>query len=117
MTLRTVGVLIALALISSPALADFFTFQQWAAMSELDRAVYIAGVFDSLVAPGGDDEQRVRAIRVHYSQCIGEAHMTARQLSENVLNYAKGRPEFHTGPVQDPLLNYLIAACGALPTK
>jgi hypothetical protein len=41
--------------------------------------------------------------------------MTAHQLAANVMNFAKVKPELHTGTVQNALLQYLIAACGAAP--
>jgi hypothetical protein len=39
------------------------------------------------------------------------------QNTANMLNFAKDKPELHTGLVQRALLKYLIAACGEPPTK
>jgi hypothetical protein len=38
--------------------------------------------------------------------------MSTSQLATNVLNFAKDKPEYHTGSVQAALIDYLIAACG-----
>jgi hypothetical protein len=43
--------------------------------------------------------------------------MTNFQLAANVLNFAKDKPELHTGSVQGALIGYLNAACGGPPTK
>ena len=69
------------------------------------------------VANVGEDEEQMRRITQHYSRCLVAAKMTNGQLAANVLNFAKDKPELHTGSVQHVLINYLIAACGAPPTK
>jgi hypothetical protein len=114
MILRIVAVLIAL-LVSSAAQSRYLTFQTWSAASETFRVAYIAGAYDSLVIfAEGEQEERISA---HYERCIGAAKMQNGQLAANVLNFAKDKPELHTGSVQGALLQYLIAACGVLPTK
>ena len=111
MILRTVIGLIAL-LVSSAAQSNYFTYQSWLAMSESSRVAYLSGAFDSLVS-FAETEQ----IAVHYGKCIDAAKMTNFQLTANMLNFAKDKPELHTGLVQRALLKYLIAACGEPPTK
>jgi hypothetical protein len=49
--------------------------------------------------------------------CLSKAKMTNGQLAANVLNFASDKPKLHTGPVQQALLDYLFAACGAPPNK
>jgi hypothetical protein len=111
MILRTVIGLIAL-LVSSAAQSNYFTYQSWLAMSESSRVAYLSGAFDSLVS-FAETEQ----IAMHYGKCIDAAKMTNFQLTANMLNFAKDKPELHTGLVQRALLKYLIAACGEPPTK
>jgi hypothetical protein len=121
MILRTVVLLVAL-LVSSAGQADYFTFQKWSALSETSRAAYIAGVYDAGL-PGYDmmitlveGEQSGRYSR-HYQNCIGASQMSVSQLAANVLNFAKDKPELHTGSVWIALLKYLTAACGEPPKK
>jgi hypothetical protein len=116
MILRTIVVLIAL-LVSSGAQANYFTYQQWLAMSELGRAAYVAGAFDSLLTFIDPADEQALAMKWHYNNCLLRAQMSDTQLAANVMNFAKDRPELHTGPVQGALIGYLIAACGAPPTK
>jgi len=108
---RTVIGLIALS-VSSAAQSNYFTYQQWLAMPEPGRVAYLAGAYDSLLT-FAEDEQ----VTSHYSRCLNMAQMTNFQLAANVLSFAKDRPALQTGSVQGALINYLIAACGKLPTK
>jgi hypothetical protein len=121
MILRTVVVLAAL-LVSSAAQSNYFTYQSWLALPESGRAAYIAGVYDAGL-PGYDmmitlveGEQSGRYSR-HYQNCIGASQMSVSQLAANVLNFAKDKPELHTGSVWKALLTYLTAACGEPPKK
>jgi hypothetical protein len=114
MTLRTAIGLIAL-LVSSAAQSNYFTYQSWLAMAETSRVAYISGAYDSLVT-FVEGEQAGRN-SLHYTKCITTAKMTNSQLTANMLNFAKDKPELHTGLVQRALLKYLVAACGEPPTK
>jgi hypothetical protein len=58
-----------------------------------------------------------REERVALQHCLSTAQMTDRQLTTNVMNFAKDKPELHVGPVQGALAKYLVAACGIVPTK
>jgi len=100
MILRTAVVLIAL-LVSPAARAEYMTYQKWSGMPEIYRTAYIAGVHDSGL----------------HGKCTQTSGMTDRQLAENVLNFAKSKPEYHTGSVLSALVAYLIAACGNPPKK
>jgi hypothetical protein len=111
---RTAVVLIAL-LASSAAQSNYVTYQSWSDASEMSRAMYIAGAFDSLVT-FIESEQALRN-RVHYNNCMETSQMTILQLATNVLNFAKDKPELHTGSVQGALIEYLNATCGQPPTK
>jgi hypothetical protein len=114
MILRTAAGLIAL-LVSSAAQSDFITYQKWLALNEMSRVAYISGAYDSLVI-FVEGEQAGRNSR-HYRKCVATAQMTNFQLAANVLNFAKDKPELHTGSVQGALIGYLNAACGGPPTK
>ena len=48
----------------------------------------------------------------HFGKCVSASQMSTSQLATNVLNFAKDKPEYHTGSVQAALIDYLIAACG-----
>ena len=111
MILRTVVGLIAL-LVSSAAQSNYFTYQTWLAMPESSRIAYVSGAFDSLVS-FAETEQ----VAMHYVKCIDTVKMTNSQLTANMLNFAKDKPELHTGLVQRALLKYLAAACGEPLTK
>ena len=111
MILRTVAGLIAL-LVSSAAQSNYFTYQTWLAMPESSRVAYVSGAFDSLVS-FAETEQ----VAMHYVKCIDTVKMTNSQLTANMLNFAKDKPELHTGLVQRALLKYLVAACGEPLTK
>jgi hypothetical protein len=114
MTLRTAIGLIAL-LVSSAAQSNYFTYQSWLAMAETSRVAYISGAYDSLVT-FVEGEQAGRN-SLHYTKCITTAKMTNFQLAANVLNFAKDKPQLHTGSMQGALIEYLNAACGQPPTK
>jgi hypothetical protein len=111
MILRTVIGLIAL-MVSSAAQSNYFTYQTWLAMPESSRVAYVSGAFDSLVS-FAETEQ----VAMHYVKCIDTVKMTNSQLTANMLNFAKDKPELHTGLVQRALLKYLVAACGEPLTK
>jgi hypothetical protein len=63
-----------------------------------------------------EGEQAGRNSR-HYRKCVDTAQITNFQLAANVLNFAKDKPELHTGSVQGALIKYLNTACGQPPTK
>jgi hypothetical protein len=114
MILRTVIGLIFLSA-SSAAQPGYFTYQTWLAMSEGQRAVYMAGAYDSLIT-FVQDEQSMRNVK-HYKNCIAEAQMNNFQLAANIVDFAKDEPKLQVGSPQGATINYLISACGEPPTK
>ena len=74
-----------------------------------------AGAFDSLTSFGTGADQV--GISRHYETCVRNAKMDLSQLTQNVIRFARDKPELHTGSVQLALLRYLIAACGQPPVK
>jgi hypothetical protein len=107
--IRTAVILAAL-LFSTAAQANYFTYQTWSALTEDSRIAYLSGVFDSLLVFVPD-------AGLHYETCLVRAKTQTGQLAANVLNFAKDKPELHTGSVQGALIGYLNAACGGPPTK
>jgi hypothetical protein len=97
-----------------PASAVFYTYSEWAALSEVQRAFYISGAYDSLTS-FADTPEGARGA-VHYQTCVAKSGMTNSQLAAKILNYAKDKPALHTLPATHAMLDYLIAACG-LPPK
>jgi hypothetical protein len=106
--------IIVLGLVA-PTRANFYTYQEWVALNRAERETYLAGAFDSLTSFGtGADEV---GISHHYETCVRNAKMDLSQLTQNVIRFARDKPELHTGSVQLALLRYLIAACGQPPVK
>jgi len=77
-------------------------------MPELARMAYVSGAVDSLMIFARDAEAANTS--VHYYNCLRRVGMTNGQLTENVREYGKGRPELHGGTVQAVLINYLNCA-------
>jgi hypothetical protein len=99
----------------APVRANFYAYQEWVALNRAEREIYLAGAFDSLTSFGtGADEV---GISHHYETCVRNAKMDLSQLTQNVIRFARDKPELHTGSVQLALLRYLIAACGQPPVK
>jgi hypothetical protein len=119
MILRIIVAVLLAMLASTSAQSYYLTYQQWLAMPEVARDAYLMGAFDgfeydnsTLLSPAWE-----QAAALHYETCLSKAKMTNGQLAANVLNYAKDKPKLQTGPVQEALIDYLFAACGAPPTK
>lgn len=96
-------------LLVDPAPAVFFTYAEWARLSEYGRSNYIAGLFDGMVSFSEPEDSW---IGMHYYHCISNAKITNGQLANNVLVYASSRPNLQNKPVATALVNYLKEACG-----
>src|SRR5215510_717658 len=85
---------------------QFYSYHQWQAMDETLRAVYIAGVFDSLLGlvTGRNDLPATR----HYDNCISRANMSNGELAKNVMDFVKTRPDLQERSVTGALINYLV---------
>jgi hypothetical protein len=103
---------IATIVLVSPASADFYTYAEWAALSEAGRSTYIAGLFDGMVTFVTPETRWAAA---HYRQCLGNAKMNNSQLAENVRVYASTRPNLQQD-VSGALINYVIQLCGKPPS-
>ena len=100
----------SVALIITPAVANYFTFSEWSALPEDAQSVYIAGAYDSLVTFASNDDEI--AMAKHYASCLAKSKMLNQQLAQNVRNYAATKPALQGGNVQSALVNYLIELCG-----
>ena len=103
---------IATIVLVSPASASFYTYAEWAALSEAGRSTYIAGLFDGMV---NFVTHETLGMAEHYRQCLGNAKMNNSQLAENVRVYASTRPNLQQA-VSGALINYVIQLCGKPPS-
>jgi hypothetical protein len=92
----------------APASSYYFGYSKWLALSYPARVAYIAGAYDTLTgyAKSGGNRYGPSAV------CINNAGMSIGQLAENVQNFAKDKPQYQTGMVQDAIFGYLVEACG-----
>jgi hypothetical protein len=104
---------ISMVLCVQPASATYYTYNEWSALPEAARTLYISGALDGLTGFGRPEDNFAAA--QHYSACISNAKMTNGQLATNILNYAKDKPALHTQPAVGAMIGYLIAACGRPP--
>jgi len=103
-----------LILISPVANAgQFYSYRQWEELDETLRAVYISGVFDSLL--GIVKDRTDLPATKHYDNCISRANMTSGELADNVIAFVKTRPDLKERSVPGALINYLITFCGVPP--
>jgi len=107
--------LICWLLIVSPVAhaGQFYSYSQWEKLDGTLRAVYIAGVFDSIL--GIVKDRRDLPVTKHYDDCITRANMSNGELADNVIAFVKTRPELRERSVPGALINYLVGFCGAPP--
>ena len=107
----------AFLMVTSPAAnaGQFYSYRQWLALDETLRSMYIAGVFDSLL--GIVKDRNDIPVTKHYDNCITRANMSTGELADNIVAFVKTRPELRERSVSGALMNYLIAFCGAPPTR
>ena len=113
--MKRVLTLVVLMALTSPAAANFYTLQEWSQLNRAQRENYIAGAFDSMITVGSGEESE--KVALHYRDCVKGARMALSQLTDNVLRFAKSRPDVQTGPVQTALVRYLVSACGEPPAS
>jgi len=109
--------LICWLLIASPVAhaGQFYSYSQWEKLDGTLRAVYIAGVFDSILGIV-KDRSDLPATR-HYDDCITRANMSNGELADSVIAFVKTRPELRERSVPGALINYLVTFCGAPPDR
>jgi hypothetical protein len=92
---------------------QFYSYAQWEQLEGTLRAVYIAGVFDSLLGIV-NDRNNLPATK-HYDDCITRANMTNGELADKVMAFVKTRPDLQRRSVPGALINYLVTFCGPPP--
>jgi hypothetical protein len=110
--IHAVATIVVMAL-ASPASATFYTYAEWAALSEYGRFMYISGLYDGL--PSFVSHEDDMSMISHYRQCIANARMTNGQLAENIRVYASSRPNLQAKPVSSAFIAYLIQLCTMPP--
>lgn len=93
-------VLFLLALLASPANAQYFKYSDIASSPTDHQNMYIAGVADTLA--------RTSSVNL----CLGKTlKMKAGQLTVNVMAYAAAKPALHSLGMADVVAAYLKEAC------
>ena len=100
-------VLIA-TLLSSPASAQFYGYNDFDRQSPALKYLYVAGAVDMFLAI-----QASGANRFDVGECIRDAKISIKEITENMQVYARTRPELQNGTVATPLLGYLAELCPA----
>ena len=93
---------------TAPVSSYYFSYSKWLELPYDARVAYIAGAYDTLI--GFPDARGHRY--VSWDACIKNARMSVGQLSDNVQDFAKDKPRYQKGMIQDALFDYLTAACG-----
>ena len=102
---------VALVITVASAQAAFFTYAEFEQMPAQHRALYIAGVFDAYVGTYMFDPAATQT-QQHRMKCIGKTKMNNTQLADNVIAFARSRPDLQTGQdVLGALYSYLAVAC------
>jgi hypothetical protein len=94
------------ALLSSPASAEFYTYNDFDRQPPALKYLYVAGAVDMFLAI-----QASGAKRFDVGECIRDTKISIKELTENMQAYAKTRPELQNGTVETPLLGYLAELC------
>jgi hypothetical protein len=91
-------VLIA-ALLSSPASAQFYSYDDFDRQPPALKYFYVAGAIDMFLAV-----QASGAKRFDVGECIRDAKISIKEITENMQAYARTRPELRNDTVATPLL-------------
>jgi len=106
---RFAATLIVLMLVwIAPVSGYYFSYSKWLELPYDVRVAYIAGAYDTLI--GFPDARGHRY--VSWDACIKNARVSVGQLADNVQDFAKDKPRYQKGMIQDALFDYLAAACG-----
>ena len=100
-------VLIA-TLLASPASAQFYSYSDFDRQPPAVKYSYVAGAIDMFLAI-----QASGAKRFDVGECIRDAKVSIKEITENMQAYARTRPELQNGTVATPLLGYLAELCPA----
>jgi hypothetical protein len=95
-------------LLSSPASAQFYSYNDFDRQPPAVQYSYVAGEIDMFLAI-----QASGAKRFDVGECIRDAKISIKQITENMQAYARTRPELQNDTVATPLLGYLAELCPA----
>jgi hypothetical protein len=95
-------------LLSSPASGQFYSYDDFDRQPPALKYFYVAGAVDLFLAI-----QASGAKRLDVGECIRDAKISIKEITENMQAYAKTRPELQNSTVATPLLGYLAELCPA----
>jgi hypothetical protein len=95
-------------LLSSPASAQFYSYDDFDRQPPAVKYVYVTGEIDMFLAI-----QASGAKRLDVGECIRDAKISIKEVTENMQAYARTHPELQNGSVATPLLGYLAELCPA----
>jgi hypothetical protein len=97
-----------ITLLSSPASAQFYSYDDFDRQPPAVKYFYVAGEVDMFLAV-----QASGAKRLDVGECIRDAKISIKEITENMQAYARTHPELQNGSVATPLLGYLADLCPA----
>jgi hypothetical protein len=95
-------------LLSSPASAQFYSYEDFDRQPPAVKYVYVTGEIDMFLAI-----QASGAKRLDIGECIRDAKISIKEITENMQAHARTHPELQNGSVATPLLGYLAELCPA----
>jgi hypothetical protein len=95
-------------LLSSPASAQFYSYEDFDRQPPAVKYVYVTGEIDMFLAI-----QASGAKRLDVGECIRDAKISIKEITENMQAYARTHPQLQNGSVATPLLGYLAELCPA----
>jgi hypothetical protein len=103
----------ALALLSAPANASFFTYSEWPTWPLERQAAYIAGMYDGITSVAYEPLSRRYALHLH--SCMLRSKMNNAQIAQNLRIFVSTRPSLQSGNVPTALVQYFHEACAPVP--
>ena len=97
-----------ITLLSSPVSAQFYSYDDFDRQPPAVKYFYVAGEVDMFLAV-----QASGAKRLDVGECIRDAKISIKEITENMQAYARTHPELQNGSVATPLLGYLADLCPA----
>src|SRR5215470_14952042 len=88
-----------ITLLSSPASAQFYSYDDFDRQPPAVKYFYVAGEVDMFLAV-----QASGAKRLDVGECIRDAKISIKEITENMQAYARTHPELQNGSVATPLL-------------
>jgi hypothetical protein len=95
-------------LLSGPASAQFYSYDDFDRQPPALKYFYVAGAIDMFLAI-----QASGAKRFDVGECIRDAKVSIKQITDNMQDYARTRPELQNGSVATPLIAYLAELCSS----